>query len=303
MPIEFTCPSCGAQTNVADQYAGQTGPCAKCGHQITIPGTPVDPGATYVAPPRKRSSSAWIIVLVVGGSLGMLVVCGGILVALMLPAIQAARGAAQQVRCMNNMKQIALALQCYNNDHGQYPPAYIADENGRPMHSWRVLILPYLEQSHVYDQYNFDEPWDSPNNRAATSMAWGDIFQCPSNPSQDSTKTNYVMIVGPGCFSEGPKGRFADSIKDGTSNTIMIAEIANSDIDWAEPRDLDATTMSYVVNDPSGQPSISSNHPAKANVAMADGSVKYLENDTDPQVVIQMTQVNDGGPAAHEMPQ
>jgi len=297
LPIQFTCPFCGAQTNVADRYAGQTGPCAQCGQQITIPGAPVVGPDAYVGgpAPRRSSSSAWIVVCIVVGVLGVVVVCGGILTALMLPAVQAAREAARRAQCLNNMKQISIALLNYESQHGQFPPAYVADKNGKPLYSWRVLILPYMEQSYLHDQFHLDEPWDSPANLPLSQTAMP-VFQCPSNAPGDATKTDYVMIVGPDCISDGPSGRTMRDIRDGLSTTIMLAEIADSDINWAEPRDLDAKTMSYQINDPSGRPCIGSKHPRMANIALADGSVRSVNNNTDPNTVRQMTTVNDNEP-------
>jgi len=295
MPIQFTCPFCGAQTNVADQYAGQTGPCANCGQQVTIPGTPaVGPDAYVGGPaPARSSSGVWVVVAIVVGAGFVLLVCGGILVALLLPAVQAAREAARRMQCSNNMKQISLALLNYEQAHGQFPPAYVADANGTPLYSWRVLILPHMEADYLYQQFHLDEPWDSPANRAVSQQAMH-YFQCLSNPSTDGTKTNYVMVVGPGCMSDGPTGKTMREIRDGLSTTLMVVEVADANINWAEPRDLDATTMSYQINDPSGQECISSKHPFGANVALADGSVRFLSNDTDPDTVRKMTLVDDG---------
>ncbi|HLA83813.1 MAG TPA: DUF1559 domain-containing protein [Thermoguttaceae bacterium] len=301
MPIQFTCPFCGVQTNVADQYAGQTGPCGKCGQQITIPGTPVGPGAYTAAPPR-RSSGVGVLVAIIVGVLFMVLICGGILAALLLPAVQAAREAARRAQCTNNLRQIALALQSYHDANGQFPPAYVADAQGKPLYSWRVLILPYLEQLPAYQQFKLDEPWDSPANQAATNMAWSGVFQCPSDSRQDRTKTDYVMVVGPGCISDGPTSGNIARINDGTSNTILVVEVANSDIHWAEPRDLDAKTMSYQINDPNGQSCISSNHHGGANVAFADGSVRYLSDGADPATVRKLIQTNDGAPDPATIP-
>ena len=89
----------------------------------------------------------------------------GLLLSLLMPAVQSARESSRRASCASNMKQIVLALLAYEADHGQFPPAYIADENGKPMHSWRVLILPYLAEKSIYDAYDFTEPWDGPNNR------------------------------------------------------------------------------------------------------------------------------------------
>lgn len=83
--------------------------------------------------------------------------------------------------CQANLRAIGLALQAYHADHGCYPPAYMADASGRPLHSWRVLILPYLGEPELFRAYRFDEPWDGPNNaRLATWMP--ELYQCPAHP-------------------------------------------------------------------------------------------------------------------------
>ena len=289
MSIQFTCPHCGVQTDVADEYAGQSGPCARCGNTITI----LPPGAppTYASPARSSQGPAVIIVIVVA-ALAVVLVCGGVLVALLLPPIGAAREAARRARCQNNLKQISIALLTYEQANGCFPPAYIADEDGNPMHSWRVLILPYLERPDLYSMYNFDEPWDSPNNQMVADTIIS-VYSCPSYAGSDLLETNYVMIVGPGTVSDGAGTTESADIKDGTSNTIMVVEVANSGINWAEPRDLDAEQISYRINDQTAA-GISSDHPGGACVVMCDGSVHFLDNSTDPEVIKGMSTIAGG---------
>ena len=94
----------------------------------------------------------------------VLIFVTGILIGMMLPAVPAVRQASIRTIHANQAKQICFAILTYQSAYGHFPPAYIADENGTPMHSWRVLILPFLEQRALYDQYDFDEPWNGPNN-------------------------------------------------------------------------------------------------------------------------------------------
>jgi prepilin-type processing-associated H-X9-DG protein len=295
MPIQFTCPHCGATKNVADQYAGQTGPCAECGETITIPGKPMMP------PPAKPSSSGPSSVLIV---LAVLVVgffgCGGVLIALLLPAVQAAREAARRSQCSNNLKQIGLALHNYHATYNTFPPAYIPDEDGQPMHSWRVLILPFLEQQMLYEQYDFNEPWDGPNNSQLANTVI-ETYRCPSSPEGQAT-TNYLGISGEGTvFNNGDGSKFQD-ILDGTSNTVMVAEVAGANVNWMEPRDFDVTTMSTGVG--SGAvprpnvdgASISSFHHGGAQVLMADGSVHFLADTIAPGVLQLLLTRADGQP-------
>jgi prepilin-type processing-associated H-X9-DG protein len=223
-----------------------------------------------------------VIAIVVAACFVVFLLCGGVLVALLLPAVQAAREAARRTQCNNNLKQIALAFHNYHDTYGTLPPAYIPDENGKPMHSWRVLILPFLEYGWIHEQYNFDEPWDSPGNRALTDMPIP-VFTCPSSgDSVDSFQTNYMVITGPGTVFDGAKAaKFAD-IKDGTSNTLLVVEVTATGTKWAEPVDLDASTLSPPFST-GGPGNAGSRHPGGMNAAMCDGSVQFLTGTIAPQ--------------------
>jgi hypothetical protein len=186
--------------------------------------------------------------------------------------------------CSNNLRNIALALQQYHETFGSFPPAYVADASGRPMHSWRVLLLPFLDQGTLYKSYDFSEPWDGPNN----SKLHGEvvkIFYCLSRPAtQPRTDTNYVVVVGPRTMWPGTKAANLGDLIDGTTNTLMVVEIANSGIHWMEPRDLDFSQMPMQINPPKGQ-GISSDHPDVALGAFADGRTRVLTNNTPPKII------------------
>jgi hypothetical protein len=196
---------------------------------------------------------------------------------LLVPTINFPRTPSHRSYCSNNLQQIAIALHNYHDTYGSLPPAYIADESGRPMHSWRVLILPFLEEKALYDQYRFDEPWDGPNNRQLEAYM-PRIFRCPSDPGAkpDSTLTSYLAVVGPGTAWPGEKSRTFRDIKDGTSQTLLVVESHNSGIHWMEPRDLHTGQMAREINPTHGQ-GICSCHPECAGVAFVDTSVRFLE--------------------------
>jgi len=215
----------------------------------------------------------------------------GVVVALLLPAIQSGRESVPRVRCPNNLKQIGLAMHNYHFKYGCFPPAYVADAKGRPLQSWRVLLLPYVEQGGLYDRLKLDEPWDSPHNRSVLQDEGAtQCFHCPSaqNPKDE---TSYVLIVGPDTISDGPHSMRLEDIKDGPSNTIMIVEVKDSGIHWAEPRDLDFKSMSFRISDPNGK-GIGSYHPGIANVAFADGSVRSIRDDIDPKLLKSLITIN-----------
>ena len=209
-----------------------------------------------------------------------------VLAALILPDISVARRAARRLQCNNNMKQIALALGNYRQANGCFPPAYIADKNGKPMHSWRVLILPYLDRQDLYKQYNFNEPWDGPNNKRLLA-SWPRVYVCPSDMdtyTRRATCTSYVAVVGPKAAWPGKEpGRLTGDF----SQTIMLVESSDSDIQWTEPKDV--SLDAFLAGTP-GCATVSSKHPpdseffhytppAGANVALADGSVVFLPGD------------------------
>jgi prepilin-type processing-associated H-X9-DG protein len=207
----------------------------------------------------------------------------GVFLFLLLPVSSVGREAPLRITCVNNLRQIGLALHNYHDEHGCFPPAYTADERGQRLHSWRTLLLPYLEHEGLYDQLRLDEPWDSPHNRA-TIEEWDapSVFRCPS-AHDDPPATCYVMIVGPETFSSGPSGRSIKDITDGTSNTITVVETEGSGIHWAEPRDLDSRTLNFQSDEPA-EYGIRSNHPQVVNAAFADGSVHSIDKEIDPQL-------------------
>jgi len=158
-------------------------------------------------------------------------------IALLWPACGAARECARRMKCTNNLKQISLALYNYGKANGCYPPAYAADKNGRPMHSWRVLILPYAEgYDSLYKQYNFNEPWDGPNNKKLLASC-PSFYVCPHNlgTSQGSC-TSYVAVVGADAAWAGPRPRKINHMP--MSSTVMLIEVIDAGIPWTQPKDL-----------------------------------------------------------------
>jgi hypothetical protein len=201
--------------------------------------------------------------------------------------------AANRMHCARQFTQIGLAIHNYAQVYHSLPPAHTVDRNGRPLHSWRVLILPYMERDDLYARIRLNEPWDSPHNREVLRHEGALVsFHCPSatNPKDE---TSYVMVVGPDTISDGPHSVPFWGIKDGTSNTIMFVEIKDSGIHWAEPRDLDFKEMSFRVNDPSGR-GVSSYHSGSAGVELADGSHRSLGDDIDPKLLKALITINGG---------
>lgn len=200
-------------------------------------------------------------------------------VALFLPGTNRSAGpTARRTQCMSNLRNIALAVSNYATANGGHlPPAYIADAAGRPMHSWRTLILPYLDRPDVVAVYRFDEPWDGPNNSKLHEVVI-DVFRCPEDSGDNtSTQTSFVAIVGPETAWPGTGSATLDTIAagDGTAQTLLLAEVVASGIHWMEPRDLELSRMAPTINPRTGH-GISGYHRGSANVAFVDGRVKPL---------------------------
>ncbi|MBC8355828.1 MAG: DUF1559 domain-containing protein [Planctomycetes bacterium] len=291
MPISFNCPHCGVSTQVADQYAGQSGPCKSCGNTITVPFPSAQTGKVAPVPTHSSSSTGTIIVVVALIAVIGTVTVGGVLVALLLPAVQAAREAARRMQCSNNLKQVAIAMHNYHDTYNSLPPAYTVDADGNKLHSWRTLLLPFIEQAALYDQIDLDKPWDAPENLHLTEIVIP-TYTCPSDPDMTMPYTNYMVIVGQGAIFDGDKPCAFSDVADGTSNTIMVVEVEGQQVPWMEPTDLSLDQMQMAINAASTEPG--SNHPGGMQAALADGSVRFIAASVDSNLLRSLI-TRDGG--------
>jgi hypothetical protein len=173
----------------------------------------------------------------------MLLIFAGMVKAGLAPIAQAREGAKMAI-CRNNLKQIGLALQLYADCNGAFPSPVVRGPKGRPLYSWRVLILPYLDQEALYGAFKLDEPWDSPNNRRLAGHG-SRVFRCLSDPGAEGT-TSYLAVVGPGsAFAAGGRGRALPS--PWFSETPSIVEVAGARVVWSEPRELDAAQLAELI--------------------------------------------------------
>jgi prepilin-type processing-associated H-X9-DG protein len=194
------------------------------------------------------------------------------------------RLAASRVRSQNNLRQIALAMHNFSDNTGRMPPAAIYDRSGKPLLSWRVIILPYIEQDALYKQFHLDEPWDSDHNKKL-------LAQIPPIYTTAGPKgpplTHYQGFHGKGAFFEGKTGiRFPADIPDGTSNTIMIVEAADA-VPWTKPQDLP-----YDPDKP--LPKLGGLSEGGFNAAFCDGSVHFILNKVPATTLHLLIQRNDG---------
>ncbi len=196
-------------------------------------------------------------------------------VAMLIPAVQTSRTAARRAQSMNNLKQIALAFHNYADVHGQFPPAVVIGPDGKTPHSWRVAILPYIEQQALYQQYKFDEPWDSENNKKIAEAVIP-VYQCPED-DRESTNSSYFALVGNGTVFDNPKGTPFREITDGTSNTLMIVESKKA-VPWSKPEDIPVDLTKDL-------PPLGGWYEGGFIAAICDGSVRFISSSIDVNVL------------------
>ena len=225
----------------------------------------------------------------VSGSGGILGAClvwflGVGLPVLIEPTYSHATPAALRNVCSNNLKQIALGLRDYRTAFSCLPPPLLPDKNGKPMHSWRVLVLPYLDHDDLYRRYRFNEPWNGPNNSKLAT--WLKIYVCPGDRTitgQPPNATNYVAVTGTGTAWSSNISRPGKPIAN--DHRVVLVEVENSGIPWMEPRDLTVDEAIAGLTSKSG-PRISSGHDIRlANAVLADGEVVELPTNLSPELL------------------
>jgi type II secretory pathway pseudopilin PulG len=271
---------------VDDGFVGQSGPCAMCGRMVTVPQPAAGVRAVVGARPATKKTSATSVAMLV-----MVVVCAllggvaliGVVVTVLAPVVNNARLTAQKRRSNDNLRQIAQALQQYHAQYSSYPPAFVLGKDGKPWHSWRVLILPQLGYPELYAQYNFEQKWDSPQN-ALLQRQMPPEFASPSDENAKSGfETSYLVVVGPETAFPGNKTRREGDLGDGLASTILVVESCESRVCWMEPGDLTFSKMDLTINGPTN--AIRSNNPAGASAVFADGTPRFLPADLPPDQV------------------
>jgi hypothetical protein len=156
----------------------------------------------------------------------------------------------------------------YEGVHGTLPPAAVRGKDGKPLLSWRVSILPYIEQNELYQEFHLDEPWDSPHNISLLERMPKVYAPFSGKKTPQPYTTYYQVFVGKGTAFEGEEGIALSDFPDGTSNTILITE-AGEAVPWTKPEDLPFDRAGPL-------PSLGGVFEDSLRVALADGSVRSL---------------------------
>jgi prepilin-type processing-associated H-X9-DG protein len=210
---------------------------------------------------------------------------------------------AARARSINNVKQIGLAVHNFLSVHGKLPPAVIFGPDGKPWHSWRVLLLPYLERVDLYNDYDFSQPWDSPKNKALLDKM-PDVYRDPIHGDKKESFTHYAAFVGPtsvfrpeGAKQIDPKSPplaggsiRLQNITDGTSNTVIVSSVEPArKIPWTKPEDIDVGPAFKGFGPPGGIAApYTFRGPGGGKAApflFCDGSVRMIGASVRPQVL------------------
>lgn len=236
-------------------------------------------------------ATAGVITACVGTLLSCVMGMTLLLPALLLPAVQKVREAATRVQSQNNLKQLGLAMMSYNAVQGGrgLPTAAICDKNGKPLLSWRVALLPFIEQQPLYSKFKLDEPWDGPNNIKLLAQMPA-VYKLPGDDKTPSDRTHYQVFVGNGAAFEINKAmRFPADFPDGLSNTILIVEAENV-VPWTKPEDVPFDPNKPIL------PLMSKNFRSGFHVALADGSVRMVVPEISESTLKLAIIRNDGMP-------
>ena len=321
MPISVPC-ACGRVFEAPESLVGGLARCPACGRESVVP-KPGSPEVMVIGEEERpaRTSVAANVSLVLGLCffLGFLtgvpaILVGGyalskigrsggrlrgrgraivgivlgigacvLTVALLMPAVRAANEAARRAQCTGHLKQIVMAIHNYQAAYGTLPPAAIVGKAGKPLLSWRVAILPWMEQGDLYNKFHLDEPWDSPHNLALLD-ARPLSYACPSHPSLARGETGYQAVVGAdAAFTPDFKPLRFEDITDGLAQTIIAGESRHA-VPWTKPDDFPLDLASFDC----GFGSFHGTHFHGFNVMMGSGSIRFLKADIDAKTLRAM---------------
>lgn len=250
-----------------------------------------------IRPVRLRERCAFTLV-----ELLVVIAIVGVLVGLLLPAVQSVRESARRTMCLNNLRQIGLALQSHHSAHGKFPVGGTGFRSpwspNETQIAWSAFLLPYLEQNNVYSQIEFNEAFDSPTN-AIPAKTVIEVFVCPSSERGTQLSNGRGPCDYGGMYGERisgpnnpPKGLMVygrsyahRDIRDGSSNTIIVAEDSDfSDGQWINGRNI--FDQAFPINAaPAFENDIRSRHPNGANIALADGSTHFIRDSIELNVL------------------
>ncbi len=305
MPHLFTCPHCQTKTLVDDQFSGHVGRCVTCDQPIEIPNFHVDSETQSQSTHRIGSSLSPMARRLIAATLGVIALAGlaGVLYRYGAPAIATLATGRDRAIAIKNLEQIASALNSYAADHnGVYPLPIVRDSAGKPMHSWRVAILPYLNEPQLYTSYNFDKPWDDPENMLIVE-SMPNVYATPQQGPWSGYDCKYQLVSGDRTLfpRSGPLG--PKSLIDDPTKTALVVEglpRSNPPSVWTEPNEMEFAIMTGAIG---GSPEAEIGGVTEGGVVIAtvDGAGHFLTETTAPEIVRAILTANGGEPLADDV--
>ena len=317
MAISVAC-ECGHAWGALESSAGVGTKCPACGRELTVPKPAALDDLLLISEPTVTSGNAiaslvlgvclflgclsglpaiWLgrralVDIALGGGRirGRSMAVAGIVlgifgclatVAFVAPLYFSTHELTLRGQCTNNLKQIGRGMHIYHEINGSLPAAAITDKNGKPLLSWRVAILPYIDAGGLYAKFHLDEPWDSPHNYSLLAQM-PSIYACPSDRELKPGMTGYQVVVGPRTvFPPDFKPVHFEDIVDGPAHTILIGE-SRRVVPWTKPEDLPFDMSGQLFGLGSHHGRLHGYHNNGFHVVFANNSVRFLETSIDP---------------------
>lgn len=276
------CPTCNTKLQVKSRSTAKEVTCPKCNSQVSVnlpesgdleaPRVDLSRGSVY-QPKGKLSRSTKSrrrrIVVVAALCIAVTAILGAI------PAFWSIQQAKYRDQCAKNLWLISTALDNMQSTMGRIDD--IRDKSGKPLLSWRVRALPFMEETVLYQQFKRDEPWDSPDNKQLLERMPNPFRCCAASSSE--TVTPFQLITGPNTLFVGNAGSRLnnDSIADGANATILLVE-ASHKVPWTKPEDISWTPGNAM-------PALSQAHGSASLAVFADGTVRTIPGDTDERTI------------------
>lgn len=185
---------------------------------------------------------------------------------------------------IQNLKAIAHALHRYHDCHGRFPPAALYSTDGRPLLSWRVLLLPFLRGSDLYERFKLDEPWDSPRNKPLLGEM-PSVYASSGRCMTERFQTRYQVITGAGTLFARKDGPMLSEICDGTGYTLLVVEAGV--VPWTKPQDI-----AYTEDQP--LPRLGGLFSEGFYAALAQGTVHFIKKETEEETLRSLITPRDG---------
>lgn len=282
-----TCPACSAAVSPKAKF------CPSCGEKLKSRAAPEDvedlDDESVERSPRKKGGKkkasgmpVWLLVLLI--FMGSSVLICPCLIALLLPAVQQAREAARRTQARNHMKQMGLAMHNFHDTYRHFPPLNVEGETqpGQQVQSWMTDMLPYLEQGPLHSQVQYGLSWNDPGNK----QAFGTVVPTYLNPSEPTPPINsngYAVAhfaANSYVISENRHSQIREFI-DGTSNTMLMGTVDDGFKPWGDPTNSRDPGLGFQ----GGPNAFGSRHAGVVIVLMADGSVRMVSKNTDPEIL------------------